>query len=73
MPIPNSSCFCFSAPLGGFLSDKWSNRVVVMFGGMLCAAGAIGAAFATDMGIVVFTYGALIGKTFLHLKRNQVF
>ena len=57
-----SVIFSFTAPLAGRLSDFYSVRGMVVFGGLLASSGMLATAFARQLWVAVVTYGLITGR-----------
>ncbi|XP_058804097.1 monocarboxylate transporter 12 isoform X2 [Phymastichus coffea] len=56
------SCLCLAlAPITSMLSQKYSCRAVVFFGGLFCSLGLMLSYFATNLIHLLFTFGVLTG------------
>ena len=53
--------YAFFVPLGGFAADFFRRKWIIVIGSALFVAGVLFASFATTVGLLVITYGALNG------------
>ncbi|KAK3605777.1 hypothetical protein CHS0354_033982 [Potamilus streckersoni] len=57
----NTGIFCLLGPVTSMLSNRFTCRVCLFLGGILCTAAYLISAFSTSLDMVIFSYGALGG------------